>query len=130
MRCRGRSGPDDQLPLGTVEWHMRGNGIHSSAGGLCTGMTSLDPYKSGNKGKKSPSMSSENALHTYLTMVLFKVKVTVNGMTPPPGFHPCKAKWTKSSQTLFKNQLKSPVLLVKRRKRALSVSMAQWLHAK
>lgn len=82
VRCRGLSGPDDPPILGTVGWHTRGNGIHSSAAGPCIGMTSLDPYKSGEGEKKTPGTSSENVLRTHIPLgvVWFVVKVTVKRM--------------------------------------------------
>lgn len=79
--------------------------------------------------EKKKYTSNKNALHTpiYLSMVLFMVMVTVKRMTPHQCFHPCKEKWTKSSQIQFKCQRKTPVLLVKHRK---STFMAWWVHAK
>lgn len=123
--CRGLSGPGDLLSLGTGEWHMCGNGIHSSAGGPCIGTTSPDPYKSGIKDKTDTS--NKNVLCTHLSG-LFMGEVTVKRGTSHKCFHPCKRKWTKSSQVQFKCQVKASVLFVKPRRSTTRASTAWWVH--
>lgn len=59
----------------------------------------------------------------YLSMVVFTVKVTVKRTATHQCSHPCKEKWTKSSNTQFKYQIKSPVLLVKHKNYACLCGM-------